>query len=132
MDFSLCFFLLLSLFFTPSSATPPSSIFEGSSLSVDRPNDVLISLNGVFTSGFHSIGDNAFIFAIWFTKSFGPTVVWTANRDQPVNGKGSKLLLQKGGKLILTDAGKSTLWTTAAATNTSTSVQLSLNDSGKR
>ncbi|KAE9457198.1 hypothetical protein C3L33_10898, partial [Rhododendron williamsianum] len=131
MDFSLCFFLILPLFFTPSSSTPPSSISEGSSLSVDRPNDVLTSPNGVFTSGFYRVGDNAFIYAVWFAKSFDRTVVWTANRDQPVNGKGSKLLLQKGGELILTDAGKNTIWTaTATATTTSTSVQLSLNDAG--
>ncbi|XP_058221117.1 putative receptor protein kinase ZmPK1 [Rhododendron vialii] len=128
MDFSLCFFLILSLFFTPSSSTPPSSISEGSSLSVDRPNDVLTSPNGVFTSGFYPVGDNAFIYAVWFAKSFDRTVVWTANRDQPVNGKGSKLLLQKGGELMLTDAGKNTVWT--AATTTSTSVQLSLKDTG--
>ncbi|KAI8549981.1 hypothetical protein RHMOL_Rhmol06G0067900 [Rhododendron molle] len=132
MDFSLCFFLILPLFFTPSSSTPPSSISEGSSLSVDRPNDFLTSPNGVFTSGFYRVGDNAFIYAVWFAKSFDRTVVWTANRDQPVNGKGSKLLLQKGGELMLTDAGKNTIWTAAAAatTTTSTSVQLSLNDTG--
>ncbi|KAF7141713.1 hypothetical protein RHSIM_Rhsim06G0055500 [Rhododendron simsii] len=128
MDFSLCFFLILPLFFIPSSSTPPSYISEGSSLSVDRPNDVLTSPNGGFTSGFYPVGDNAFIYAVWFAKSFDRTVVWTANRDQPVNGKGSKLLLQKGGELMLTDAGKNTVWT--AATTTSTSVQLILNDTG--
>ncbi|KAF3968485.1 hypothetical protein CMV_007638 [Castanea mollissima] len=57
------------------------------------------------------------------------TVVWVANRDQPVNGKRSKLSLLKNGNLILTDAGKFTVW----ATNTfspSSVVQLSLFNTG--
>ncbi|KAF7113186.1 hypothetical protein RHSIM_RhsimUnG0152100 [Rhododendron simsii] len=86
MDFSLCFFLILPLFFTPSSSTPPSYISE--------------------------VGDNAFIYAVWFAKSFDRTVVWTANRDQTVNGKGSKLLLQKGGNLLLSTCSNTSpiLW----------------------
>ena len=35
-----------------------------------------------------------------------------ANRDQPVNGKHSKLSLLKNGNLILTDANKLNVWTT--------------------
>jgi hypothetical protein len=35
-----------------------------------------------------------------------------ANRDQPVNGRHSKLSLLKTSDLILTDAGKFTVWAT--------------------
>ncbi|KAA8537801.1 hypothetical protein F0562_027619 [Nyssa sinensis] len=106
-----------------------STLRRGSSLSVEIANDVLISPNGVFLAGYHRVGDNAFCFAIWFKKSSGPTLVWMANRDNPVNGKGSKLTLLKDGNLILTDAGRNTLWTTG--TNSSAaSVQLHLHDTG--
>ena len=40
------------------------------------------------------------------------TIVWMSNRDQPVNGKRSKLSLLKNSNLILTDAGKFTVWAT--------------------
>ena len=117
--------LLLSLtLFAPFSS---STFSKGSSLVSERPTYVLTSPDNVFSAGFYSVGENAFCFAIWFSNS--STIVWVANRDQPVNGKRSKLSLLKNGNLILTDAGKFTVW----ATNTfslSSVVQLSLYNSG--
>ncbi|GLU22080.1 hypothetical protein SLE2022_381780 [Rubroshorea leprosula] len=83
-------------------------------LHVEKPGDVLVSANGVFNAGFYPVGKNAFCFSVWFNNSTDPnrTVVWMANRDQPVNGIGSKLELLRNGKLILTDAGRRTEWTT--------------------
>ena len=114
MGCSLVFFLLLPLAFCfPLSSSKLDNLSEGKSLSVEKPEEVLISPNGVFTAGFHSVGDNAFCFAIWFsTNSSLRTVVWMANRDHPVNGKRSKLSLLKTGNLILTDADKLTVWAT--------------------
>ncbi|KAL6207880.1 hypothetical protein ACLB2K_018833 [Fragaria x ananassa] len=51
-----------------------------------------------------------------------------ANRDQPVNGKRSKLSLLKIGNLILTDAAQSHVWTTT--TSSVSPACLSLHDSG--
>ncbi|GLT38180.1 hypothetical protein SLA2020_124440 [Shorea laevis] len=83
-------------------------------LHVEKPEDVLVSANGIFNAGFYPVGENAFCFSVWFSDSTDPngTVVWMANRDQPVNGIGSKLELLRNGKLILTDAGRRTEWTT--------------------
>uniref|UniRef100_A0A7N2KRK7 Uncharacterized protein n=1 Tax=Quercus lobata TaxID=97700 RepID=A0A7N2KRK7_QUELO len=119
-------YLILSLAFSfPLSSSTLDAMSKGTSLSIEKPK-VLISPNGVFSAGFYSVGDNAFCFAIWFSNS--RTVVWMANRDQHVNGKHSKLSLQKNGNILLTDAGKFTIW----ATNTISlsSVQLSLYNSG--
>ncbi|GLU22082.1 hypothetical protein SLE2022_381790 [Rubroshorea leprosula] len=82
-------------------------------LHVQKPGDVLVSANGIFNAGFYPVGENAFCFSVWFNNSTDPnrTVVWMANRDQPVNGIGSKLELLRNGKLILTDAGRRTEWT---------------------
>ncbi|KAJ8763274.1 hypothetical protein K2173_026175 [Erythroxylum novogranatense] len=113
--------ILCSLFALSLLASAPGSVFTlstltaGSSLSVEKSEDVLISPSGIFSAGFHPVGDNAYGFAIWFNKpscSSNCTIVWMANRDFPVNGKSSKLLLQENGNLILTDAKKSTAWST--------------------
>ncbi|XP_060667808.1 putative receptor protein kinase ZmPK1 [Ziziphus jujuba] len=126
------FFLLLSLLQSPLfylSATSDNNILkQGSYLSVEKRNDVLVSPNGVFSAGFSLVGDNAFCFAISFMKSSVPTVVWIANRDQPVNGIGSKLSLLRNGNLVLLDAGRINLWGTE--TTSPVSVYLQLHDSG--
>ncbi|XP_040995993.1 putative receptor protein kinase ZmPK1 [Juglans microcarpa x Juglans regia] len=51
-----------------------------------------------------------------------------ANRDQPVNGRSSKLSLLKTGNLILSDSGKFTVW--ATNTQSLSSVHLSLYNTG--
>ncbi|GMP45383.1 hypothetical protein CsSME_00013926 [Camellia sinensis var. sinensis] len=131
MDISLSFFLIFSMLVIPSSSTTTRSTLNSrSSLSVEKPNDILISPNGVFAAGFHPVGDNAFVLAIWFAKSSSPTVVWTANRDQPVNGKASKLSLLKYGNLILTDGGQNTIWSTPTTTTSAAMVQLALLNTG--
>ncbi|KAJ4831238.1 hypothetical protein Tsubulata_029019, partial [Turnera subulata] len=100
---------------------------QDSSLSVENPKDVLVSPNGVFSAGFYPIGQNAYGFAIWFSKppcGGNCTVVWMANRDFPVNGKSSKLLMQKGGNMVLTDAAKSTAWSTDTVSLSPTELHL--------
>ncbi|CAK9172139.1 unnamed protein product [Ilex paraguariensis] len=118
--------LLLSLPF--SSSSPHNSLTKGSSLSVEKPDeDVLISENGIFTSGFHPVGDNAYCFAIWFTELLHngyKTIVWKANRDKPVNGRRSKLSLLKTGNLVLTDAGELSVWMTTTNSNSSRKLKL--------
>ncbi|KAA8537803.1 hypothetical protein F0562_027617 [Nyssa sinensis] len=108
-----------------------NSLNGGSSLSVEKPNDILISPDGVFSAGFHSIGDNAYWFAIWFSEPLydgNHTIVWMANREEPVNGRLSKLSLLKTGNLVLIDAGRLTLWATDTASISS--VQLLLYNTG--
>ncbi|XP_057428548.1 putative receptor protein kinase ZmPK1 [Lotus japonicus] len=91
------------------------------SLSVEKhQEDVIVSPNHTFTAGFYPVGENTYYFAIWFTQPphqnlQNATVVWIANRDQPVNGKRSTLSLLKTGNVILTDAGYTTVWSTSTA-----------------
>ncbi|KAG6701165.1 hypothetical protein I3842_08G152000 [Carya illinoinensis] len=121
MDISI-FFLLLMLIQTPllSSSSKTFDVLRGSSLSVEDPSDKLVSLNGDFSAGFFPVGENAFCFAIWLTRSSSPTVVWMANRDDPVDGTGSQLSLSKDGKLRLTNS----------AGITSSKLQLQLQNTG--
>ncbi|XP_052201469.1 putative receptor protein kinase ZmPK1 isoform X2 [Diospyros lotus] len=117
---------------SPSSSTI-SSLKKGSSLSVEKTDDVLVSPNGVFSAGFYSVGENAFCFAIWFTQRLhdgSHTIVWMANRDQPVNGRLSKLKVLKNGDLILTDAGQLDVWSAGTGNRSISNVQLQLNNTG--
>ncbi|KAF2309754.1 hypothetical protein GH714_004957 [Hevea brasiliensis] len=111
--FLIVFSLILSSLFL-SSATN-SALRGGSYLSVENPNDLLVSPRGDFSAGFYPVGDNAYCFALWFSKpscNNNCTVVWMANRNFPVNGKRSELLLLETGNLILADAGEATAWST--------------------
>lgn len=105
-----------------------NTLEQGNSLHVEKPGDVLVSANGVFSAGFFPVGENAYCFAVWMANH---TPVWMANRDQPVNGRASTLSLEKNGKLILTDAGKqiTSSWTTGDY-SVQVAVQLRLLDNG--
>ncbi|KAL8240191.1 hypothetical protein R6Q59_013546 [Mikania micrantha] len=116
-----------------SFSSPPNALKLGSSLSVEKKDDFLISPNTLYTAGFYGVGENAYCFSIWLTKPLSDgtrTIVWMANRDLPVNGKFSKLFLLKTGNMILRDAyQKFPVWATATRDSTKTAL-LRLNDSG--
>ncbi|XP_010061710.1 putative receptor protein kinase ZmPK1 [Eucalyptus grandis] len=127
---------ILHLSSQPSSATR-TTLSRGDSLSVDNPDDILISKSGVFSAGFYPVGKNAYCFAIWFSdppcSGQNCTVVWMANRNEPVNGRYSKLSIKKNGDLMLTDARHAVVWAidTASLSWSKTPVhQLQLLDSG--
>ena len=124
--------VLLSQCSSSSSSYASSSILSrGSSLSVENPEDILVSRNGVFSAGFIAIGENAYSFAIWFSEPHShnsTTITWMANRDQPVNGKRSKLSLLHTGNLVLVDAGQFNTWSSNTASNAP--VELHLKDEG--
>ncbi|CAK8562616.1 unnamed protein product [Lathyrus sativus] len=77
---------------------------------------MIVSQNGMFCAGFYVVGENAYSFAIWFSEpnhqTQNLTLVWNANRDQPVNGRGSKLHLLNNGNLVLKDTDESHVWST--------------------
>uniref|UniRef100_A0A2P2MR24 Receptor-like serine/threonine-protein kinase n=2 Tax=Rhizophora mucronata TaxID=61149 RepID=A0A2P2MR24_RHIMU len=127
----LIFFVLLVISSSSFSSSNLERLIKGSSLSVEKSDDFLTSPGGIFSAGFLPVGSNAYCFAIWFAEplcSNNCTAVWMANRDQPVNGKQSKLSLLHSGNLVLTDAGSFTVWTSNTASLSF--MQLSLQDSG--
>ncbi|KAL5981886.1 hypothetical protein ACLOJK_015953 [Asimina triloba] len=117
------FFLIFSSTL-PSISSSTNSLSSGSSLSVERPNDVLHSQDRTFSAGFHTIGINAYSFAIWFTQAKEFTPVWMANRDYPVNGRRSVLSLQRDGNLVLKDGARSVIWATNTTSNSSAQLRL--------
>ncbi|KAF3446602.1 hypothetical protein FNV43_RR11782 [Rhamnella rubrinervis] len=121
------FYVFLSLVIPPSSSLS-DTLRQGESLSVEKQDDVLVSKRGIFSAGFYVVGQNACSFAIWFNDPpfnyQNRTLVWMANRDQPVNGKRSKLSLLKGGNLILFDAGRFNIWATDSVSRFTVFLQL--------
>ncbi|KAK3037448.1 hypothetical protein RJ639_031942 [Escallonia herrerae] len=89
-----------------------TSLPRGSALSVEDDSDLITSQDNTFTCGFYGMGTNAYWFAIWFTNSKDRTIAWTANRDKPVNGKGSSISLKPNGAMVLTDANGLMVWMT--------------------
>ncbi|WOL04686.1 receptor protein kinase ZmPK1 [Canna indica] len=119
-------FFISSLF---SSSATVDHLTRGSSLAVEQHDtDFLVSENNTFACGFYEVGDNAFAFAVWFKNSADRTTAWVANRDHPVNGRGSRISLHKDGRLVLTDFDGTVVW----SSNTSTGAvdRVKLFDSG--
>ncbi|XP_044465824.1 putative receptor protein kinase ZmPK1 isoform X1 [Mangifera indica] len=99
------------------SSYSQSLLQKGSSLLVEDSSHVyLTSPDKTFTCGFYSLGENAHWFSIWFTNAKDSTVVWMANPERPVNGKGSKVSLQHNGDMVLKDVDGSVIWTTNTPT----------------
>ncbi|KAJ9536217.1 hypothetical protein OSB04_un000603 [Centaurea solstitialis] len=131
-SFLLLFLLTITSSSSSSSYSLSHGLTRGSSLSVENKDDLLVSPNGLFTAGFHEIGENAYAFAVWFSGKHATenrTVVWMANRDAPINGRQSKLSLWKDGNLVLVDAGRDVIWSTDTK-STSLSLRLQLRNTG--
>ncbi|CAM0912940.1 unnamed protein product [Alopecurus aequalis] len=112
---SITFLLLLISVALAKDQTHGSSYLErGSSFSVKdgTTTTLLVSPNGTFACGFYKVATNAFTFSVWFTGSARKTVAWTANRDAPVNGRGSRLAFRRDGGLDLLDYNGTAVWST--------------------
>jgi hypothetical protein len=114
--FSFTTALLSCLLLMPSTALAKDILQRGSSISTrDDTTAILVSPDGVFSCGFYKVATNAFTFSIWFSRSANKTVTWTANRDTPVNGNGSRIVFQKSESSDLLDYDGTAIWSTNTA-----------------
>ncbi|KAI4368205.1 hypothetical protein MLD38_016789 [Melastoma candidum] len=102
--------LLLMALFRPNSSssdtiTATRSIMDG---------NVLVSDGGTFALGFFSRGGSALRFVgIWYSKVPTKTVVWVANRENPLKGTSGVLFIDSLGNLVLASGnGSSPVWST--------------------
>ncbi|MED6134156.1 hypothetical protein PIB30_034684 [Stylosanthes scabra] len=122
--------LLLTLFFchVPTS----TSLDTITSSYILKPPQTLSSSNGFFHLGFFSPTNSStfsYYLGIWFmTKA---SVVWVANRNQPINDSSSSGLLKisKDGNLVLMNSNSVVLWSTTAS-NISSNTAATLLDTG--
>ncbi|KAK1686005.1 hypothetical protein QYE76_046853 [Lolium multiflorum] len=108
------FFLLTTLPWAAlSDGDHRSVMWRGDSFAVEDAGHALVSPSGNFACGFRKVATNTYTFAIWITAAADATVAWTANRDAPVNGRGSRFELRKDGSgLVLEDFGGRVVWST--------------------
>ncbi|KAF8024232.1 hypothetical protein BT93_F1436 [Corymbia citriodora subsp. variegata] len=125
-------FLLLQSCRLSTAALP--SLTKRASLSVENPDDVLVSPSGAFSAGFFPVGNNAYGFAVWFSDppctGATCTPVWMANRQVPVNGRRSTFSLLDSGNLVLTDASHAATEVWSSSTSSPSAAKLRLNDTG--
>ncbi|RWR88185.1 Protein kinase domain-containing protein [Cinnamomum micranthum f. kanehirae] len=120
--------LLVVLIFFPF-CTPLDTITPIKSV---RDGETLVSAGEKFVLGFFSPDNskNRYV-GIWYNKIPDQTIVWTANRENPVKNSSGALII-KGGNLVLVDGGhsnNSTLWSTNVSTTAYYS-SATLSDSG--
>lgn len=102
--------LLPLLLISPSYAQSHRNISLGSLLTPLGRNTSWLSPSGEFAFGFHPLeNSNLFLLAIWFEKTAEKTVVWCANRDEPMQ-YGSTAELTTDGQLLLKDHSGQEVW----------------------
>ncbi|XP_058070909.1 G-type lectin S-receptor-like serine/threonine-protein kinase LECRK3 [Magnolia sinica] len=103
--------LLLLLLPLPAISQAYRNISSGDSISAtEDENPSWVSPSGEFAFGFYLLPNrNLFLLAIWFNKLPEKTLVWSADRNTPVQ-KGSKVELTEDGRLILNDHRGEEIW----------------------
>lgn len=95
-------------------------------------DDTLISSGGTFELGFFSPGDSdskKWYVGIWYKRITPKTVVWVANRDNPLPDTSGTLRVTAPGRLLLLNSTNATTWSTNTSSKTQTPVAQLL-DSG--
>ncbi|KAM4102029.1 hypothetical protein ACB094_05G192100 [Castanea mollissima] len=119
--------LILIILFFPfctslDTLTPDQSIKDGQSL---------ISKENNFALGFFSPGNSSYQYlGIWYVKVTKQTVVWVANRNNPINDSSGVLSINQFGNLVLHDSYNRLLWSTNVSIQGTTSSVAQLQDSG--
>ncbi|KAH7861678.1 hypothetical protein Vadar_029226 [Vaccinium darrowii] len=108
------FHLLLPLFiFSLNTHISKGSdtIYSGQSL---FRNQTITSQGGVFELGFFNPGNSQnYYVGIWYKSAPNKTVVWVANRNQPISDPfSSELKLLENGNLVLIDQSETRIWST--------------------
>ncbi|KAG4386016.1 hypothetical protein AAZX31_12G187800 [Glycine max] len=123
---------LLTLFFslfTHNSLAALPTVSSNQTLTGDQ---TLLSKGGIFELGFFKPGNTSnYYIGIWYKKVTIQTIVWVANRDNPVSDKNTATLTISGGNLVLLDGSSNQVWSTNITSPRSDSVVVAvLNDTG--
>nr|XP_011461962.1 PREDICTED: G-type lectin S-receptor-like serine/threonine-protein kinase At4g27290 [Fragaria vesca subsp. vesca] len=123
-------FFFSCLYLSTSISLAADSITTIQSLSGDQ---TIVSAGGVFQLGFFTPGTASnFYIGMWYTQVSERTIVWVANREQPVFDIFSSVLKISDGNLVLYDESNTPIWSTNVASNITlgTSIQAVLLDDG--
>jgi hypothetical protein len=96
-----------------------------------KDGDVLVSKGETFALGFFSPGNSGRRYVgIWYYKVPEQTVVWVANRDNPLNDTSGVLSINSHGNLVLTNNLSTPIWSTNASVSSTDNSMAHLLDSG--
>ncbi|XP_042409457.1 G-type lectin S-receptor-like serine/threonine-protein kinase At4g27290 [Zingiber officinale] len=113
----LCSFLFFlgTIFFSPSIASDTLTV---STPLLDANRTTLISDGGRFELGFFSpTGSNNRYIGLWYHSiSDNQTVIWVANRKNPVTDRSGRLSLTSDGALTITDGNSTVVWSSDSQT----------------
>lgn len=89
-------------------------------ITIDQPikdGDTIVSSGGVYELGFFRPGNstNRYV-GIWYKKISTGTVVWVANRNNPLSDSSSVLMINPDGILVLVNSTNVTIWSTNSST----------------
>ncbi|KAA8526368.1 hypothetical protein F0562_008429 [Nyssa sinensis] len=121
--------LLFFVFFKLHLSIGADTITSGQSLSA---NQTISSEGGVFELGFFTPGNSQnYYIGIWYKGFPNKTVVWVANRNQPISDPSSdELKLLQNGNLVLLNQFKTQIWSTNSTSNIANSTIAMLLDNG--
>ncbi|CAM0909185.1 unnamed protein product [Alopecurus aequalis] len=126
------YILIILLLFLASFCKSDDQLTHAKPLTHD---DKLISRSGDFALGFFSptTSNKSFYLGIWYNSIPGPrTVVWIANRDNPIITASSALLtVTNNSRMVLSDSKAQNIWMTTGDITTGAAIaQAVLLDSG--
>ncbi|KAL5797556.1 hypothetical protein ACOSQ2_002376 [Xanthoceras sorbifolium] len=109
--FSRCFLLVLFLFLNIQFSKGSDTLSPGQSLS---GNQTLTSAGGIFELGFFTPGNSQnYYIGIWYKTLPNQTVVWVANRKEPLSDPfSSEFKLLEDGNLVLLNQSGAAVWST--------------------
>ncbi|XP_050384051.1 G-type lectin S-receptor-like serine/threonine-protein kinase At4g27290 [Argentina anserina] len=106
------------------------TITANQSLSGDH---TIVSAGGKFELGFFKPGNSSnYYIGMWYYKTLVSlqTIVWVANREQPVSDRFSSELRISDGNLVLFNESKLPIWSTEVSSTSGSSVHVVLLDNG--
>ncbi|XBI95263.1 hypothetical protein VPH35_031767 [Triticum aestivum] len=124
-----CIPVLILLFFFSPFCRSDDRLSSAKPLS---PGDTIVSKGGDFVLGFSPDSSNASLYlGIWYHNMAGRTVVWTANRDDPIAAASSPTLaITNSSDLVLSDSQGHTPWAMKSDIKGSMGVTAVLLDTG--
>ncbi|CAD6248374.1 unnamed protein product [Miscanthus lutarioriparius] len=100
--------LLLAAASLPRAQSQNGSLPVGQSLQVGQ---TLVSAQAIFVLGFFTNGDKTYL-GIWYNYIKPQTVVWVANRDNPIKGGNGSLTFIQSSLVLLDTRGSVPVWFT--------------------
>ncbi|RDX87624.1 G-type lectin S-receptor-like serine/threonine-protein kinase, partial [Mucuna pruriens] len=120
--FCLSLFILFFCLFSHNSLAAFTSVSANQTLTGDQ---TLVSEGGIFELGFFKPGNSSnYYIGIWYKRVSMQTIVWVANRDNPVSDKNTAILTISRANLVLLDGSSNEVWSTNMTSPSPTSASL--------